>query len=526
MSAALDTLDVNTTLARATKSFPAFCSLLTITPQEGGEQIPLRLTWIQKAYCEARTTRDIILKARKVYMTTLELARDLWWFLSVKGARVVILCQAEDGHGMRNFIASALADMLVSLRRWVRVDLDTENATYLRWKANDATLQIMEAGAGMKSARKRGRGLAINRLHCTESAAWDYAEETMTVFLNAMPQDAGEVVIESTPRGASGDYYDRYQKAVQGQGQYKAHFFPWYKHTAYRTPLALGERIVPQTSAEEKLVREGVSPEALKWHRTMVATQSAQKIAQEYPSDAISCFLVSGRSFFDAGIVQQMLDGAHPPVRTNRNLGGDGWRHQEAGDDQVPPVRVWELPVPGEAYVIGADPSLGTGGSAGAAIVIHRATGKHVATLWGQFRPWVMAKHLAALARAYNGAEIAVERNEGGGGGTCLRALDVDEKYANVALDRDGKPGLVTSASSRAQMLDVLEEAVRRRAFKTHDVHLLGEMRTFVVKVTATSERPEHEHGARDDLVMATAIAWECACRPRPRRSAGLGVVL
>lgn len=513
-------------LRRCFKSFPAFCSLLKVTPLQIGEgdkeqaQIPMRLTWIQKRICAERTSRVIVLKPRRVYVTTLEVAYDLFWFLTVRGARVIIVCQTTEDHGVRDEIAEILRGLLASLREHVAVELDVENNTYLAMRSRDARLRIIEAGASVETAKGRARGITVNRLHATEMGSWRHGIETMTALLNAMPQDPryGSVTIESTANGAAGYFYERWREAVAGKGNFKPLFFPWHEHDSYRAALAPGERVVAESESEKRLFALGVSPEAVKWKRLQVGDQGPQKIAQEYPDDDVSCFLVSGRGFFDGIALQRLLANAKDPIAVDAGV-SSGSSGQRVNDRIVPAVRIWHLPVAGRSYVVGSDTSDGTGGSAGTGIVVERGTGRHMATLWGQFRPWVLARHLASVGRFFNDADLAVERNNTGL--TVLRALEVEEKYKNVMLDRDGKPGLVTSTASRGPMLDTLEEAVRVGAFGTSDVHLVGEMRTFVVTITESRERPEHAKGARDDLVLGTAIAWEAACRRRTKRDLG-----
>jgi hypothetical protein len=520
-------------LAEAFRDFQKFCALLQVVDIETGVRKPMRLTGIQRAYCRRRTPRDIILKPRKVFMTSLEVARDLWWFLTKRGARVVIVVQSEQGNASRRTIEGMLRVALESLREVVpgvgssvyggeRFDVETNRE--FAWHERDATLRIMEAGAAERTARKGGRSQTVNRLHGTEVAFWEHGAATLNSLLNAMPPNGGEAVIETTANGAAGYYHEQYQAAKRGENGLTPHFYTWWLHEGYRTALAPGERIEARDPLEAKLLAAGVAPEAVKWYRGKRALLG-QLVHQEFPSDDITCFLVSGRGFFDGESVQRLIDKARPYVSHNWLAGSSG-SNPMGGEHAVPPVRVWEVPIAGEEYVVGCDPSNGTGGSAGAAWVIRRSTGRHVATLWGQFRPWVLAKHLVAIAKSYHGAEIAVERNPGGGGVTVLRAIETEQKYGGVMLDHDGQPGLVTSQASRAQMLDTFEEAVRRGAVDTSDLAALGEMRTFVVKLDSGRERAEADAGARDDLVMAGAIAWEAACRRRRPRGSGLGVVL
>lgn len=523
-------------LSAALRSFPKFCALLQIIDIETGQRVPMRLTWIQRRYCERRTRRDIILKPRKVFMTTLEIARDLWWFLTRRGARVVIVVQSEKGNAARNTIRSMLRVALESLRRVLPVGsskhdherFDVETNDVLEWHERDATLRIMEAGAAERTAAKGGRSQTVNRLHASETAYWEHGAETLNSLLNAMPPSTGEVVIESTPNGAAGYYFDQWKAAERGRSGFTPHFFTWWSHPGYRAPLAAGERFVAADEREERLLREGVEPEALKWYREKSATLGPQRTAQEFPSDPITCFLTGGRHFFDAARVAGLVARAEDPVVT-QVIRVSGVSQQLVDNREVPALRVWHQPAFGNEYVVACDTSEGTGGNAAAAIVLERGTGRHMATLWGQFKPWELARWAAKLGKKFFWATIVVERNNHGH--TVLRSLaaeDVVEDLGKgrvsrwrypaekVFRDRDKKPGWLTGPASRPLMLDAFEKAVRDGNFETSDLFMLGQMNTFAV---SDKGKPEARKGADDDLVMAGGIGWDVVCRAVRRRS-------
>jgi hypothetical protein len=506
---------------RALKSFSAFCALLEIVDIETGKRRPMELTWIQRRYNAKRTNRDIILKPRKVFMTTLEIARDLWWFLTRRGARVVIVCQSEKGNAARNTVRSMLRVALESLRRLMPIGsvaldhkrFDVETNDILEWHERDASLRIMEAGAAERTAAKGGRSQTVNRLHVTEAAYFEHGAVTLNSLLNAMPPIGGEVVIESTPNGASGYYYEQWKAAERGTSGFTPHFFTWWSHPGYRKALAPSEHIVPNDAREEKLLADGVSPESLKWYREKVATLGHQRTLQEFPSDPVTCFLSGGRHFFDAARVAEMVAKAVSPPIT-QIIRASGVQQQLINNREVPALRVWHEPVKGNEYIVSVDTSEGSGGNAGAACVIERVTGQHIATLWGQFKPWELASWSCRLAKKYFGAWIAVERNNHGH--TVLRCLVAEQKYARVFRDRDGKPGWNTTPASRPAMLDTFEKAVRAGHFETNDVFLLAQMNTFDV---GDKGKAEARKGTDDDLVMATGIGWDVVCRVGRRRS-------
>lgn len=220
-------------------------------------------------------------------------------------------------------------------------------------------------------------------------------------------------------------------------------------------------------------------------------------------------FLATGRDFFDGLLIAKQLRALLAPVETLtvRHGGAQGT------------LRIWHPPKPGCRYVVAVDTSEGTGGDAGCAVVFERGTGRHMATLWGQFQPWELARAAAGVGKRYGhpevGALIVVERT-GNHGPACLRALDAEQNYRNIFHDRDDKPGWLNTQPSRASALDALEQAHRSETFRTHDENILGEMRTFIVN---DKGKPEAAPGTHDDLVMATAIGWDAVCRQETQRN-------
>lgn len=507
----------------AFQSFPRFCGLLQIRTKAGAK-VPFRLNTIQRSYLAGATDRDIIVKGRQVGMTTMLLARDVYRFLTVPGARVVVICQSMTGNVPIEIVAGPIRSYLEQVKALgVDVDMSTERGAEWALRKRDATLRIMVAGASDASAAKTGRAGTVTHLHCTEVAFWDRTEETWNAVQECVPEGMGsEVVLESTPNGAGGLFYDLFKSATTGTSSpYKGHFFPWFMHEEYRVPLDQDEVIEPMTTVEEELIRNGVRQDQLKWYRRKVATKGQALASQEYPNDPESCFLTSGRTFFDGSVTALLAEHVRPPIDVQL----DGM------------IRIWERPKPGVQYIIAADPSEGVGGKPmgevqinqasglpekhdgkrggdpGAAVVYERATGKHVATLHAQLPPWVMGDILSQLGTFYNGALVVVERNNHGH--AVLLALARDKKYPNIYIGLDKRAGWLTSEVSRITALERLEHAHREGHWSTPDTRVLAEVRTFLIN--PKTGKAEAAPGGHDDLVLATAIAWDVICKPLPR---------
>lgn len=480
--------------------FRRFAGLVKIV-DKSGQRIPFTLNDIQKTYCGGRTQRDVVLKPRQIGFTTLEQVRDVYAFLTKPGSRVVTTCQSLSDHSPKITLAKNYAGIFRSLQEaGIQIPFTSEASGHWAIASRDSTLSILEAGASQASAEKKGRAGTVTRLHSTETAFYEYAESTLNALLECVPgpEHGSEVVFESTPNGASGVFYQYCQDATSGKSGYKLHFYPWFAQREYSLRLDPGEQVRPRTEREQDLVSLGVTPEQLKWYQRKLAEKSGNqdKMDQEYASDPHTCFLVSGRGFFDAGTVQGLLKLVSPPLE-----------RAERGT-----ISVWHKPERGRRYVVSADPSEGTGGDPGAAIVF-RDDGVHCATIHGQLAPWDMARILVHVSKLYNRALIIPERNNHGH--AVIQAIIRELQYRRVYVHRDEKPGWPTDSVTRPMMLDEFEAAVRTGRWRSPDERVLKELQHFIVNDVG---KPEADKGFHDDLVMASAIGWAVLHRPRTQR--------
>ena len=123
------------------------------------------------------------------------------------------------------------------------------------------------------------------------------------------------------------------------------------------------------------------------------------------------------------------------------------------------------------------------------------------AELRGHYGPQELATRVARLAREYNGALVAVERNNHGH--AVLAHLTQREGYGELYV-QGGQPGWLTSAASRPRMLAGMEATLAAEPGVFRSRRLLEECRTFVRREDGS---PAAASGAHDDCVMALAIA-------------------
>jgi hypothetical protein len=309
-------------------------------------------------------------------------------------------------------------------------------------------------------------------------------QETLAGLRAALPA-TGELVLESTPNGADGCFFEEWQRAAatNGGGRLVGHFFPWWWEAEYATEIVAESE---WTDEERELAaKQGLNGAQIGFRRRMES--GFRGLArQEYAEDADACFLASGACVFDL----QSLDArlrvlAEPPITRD---GGA--------------LLVWNPPVAGREYLVAVDPAGGgVEGDYSAAQVVEIDTGLQCAELQAKLGTLELARRAAELGSEYGTAWLVVERNNHGAG--VLAYLKSVCRYPRLYI-QDGQDGWLTSSLSRPAMIGRLAAALVERPQVFQSRRLLKECRTFVRQ---RSGKTGAQSGAHDDCVMAMAIA-------------------
>jgi len=434
------------------------------------------VAWV-RAYSQNCGSRNIVLKARQVGITTYIAARFFVQTITQPGTLTVLVAHDQE---------SAEGIFKIVHRFWENLPERMQKGALRTSRANVRQLAFPRLDSEYRVATaadpSAGRGTTIHHLHCSEVARWpEDAEETLTSLRAAVPE-SGEVVIESTPNGAGGTFYEEWERAAETG--YRRHFFPWWCEDEYR--VEAGQSLeMPLTAEEQRLVEQHrLTPAQMAWRRIKRA-QLRGLAVQEYAEDAVSCFRASGECVFDLEAIEQAL-----------HLCGDPW---ESHDNQR--LNLWFPPHAGKQYIVGVDPA--GGGSEGdysCAEVIERKTGLQCAELHGHFPPGELARKLLELCNLYNHGLLVVERNNHGYG--VLAHLQM-AGYDNIYC-AGKQAGWLTSAVTRPAMIENLASALAADPALFRSRRLLGECRTFVRHGDGSSGATS---GTHDDCVMAMAMA-------------------
>ena len=169
-------------------------------------------------------------------------------------------------------------------------------------------------------------------------------------------------------------------------------------------------------------------------------------------------------------------------------------------------LAVWEAPVPGHRYVIGADPAEGNPNSdESAACVLDTATCAQVAELTGKIEPSTFAVYLDELGRWYNNADVLPERNNHGH--LLIREL---QRLGNLrVLDGyDGKPGWLSTIKGKPLLYGLVADAVRDAVCTIHGSETAAQLASIEA---STLRAPQGLHDDRADAfaLAIAAMAWK-----------------
>lgn len=458
---------------------------------------------VVKQYNEGRPVRIIVLKARQLGLSTISAAVVFNWLLIFPGARALIIAHDTD-------TTEELFEKVQDAWAW----WPFKGLLNLR-HASQRRLTIAETGSTVRIATARnvksGRGRTIQALHASEMSFWDDPETLMTGLSKTIPRKRGSIIIiECTANGVGNLYWRMWTDAMAGENDYKALFFPWWKHPEYVaafTNLTRNDLTEYETWLHDTLK---VSLERLEWRRWAIKNEchgDEREFQQEYPATPEEAFLRTGRNVFPLMALQE----CYQPRRGRRGyLMRDG---HEMGfrTDPLGPLTIFVWPSKdrewGE-YIVAGDPSRTVTGDPACAQVINRRTWEQVAVWHGHVDTVAFADVLIELGRFYNDAEVSTEI-EGPGYATigALLAKNYPRIFQHRWADKhQGKVGQNFGWSTNFQRKNWMVQSTAHllidHTLTIHDPTTYEQMQSFAVISDSGEMGPPNKDG-HDDAVMA-----------------------
>lgn len=441
--------------------FWKFCANLSINSKEGG---PIKLArpygpqrWVMRQVAAALDEgihNVTILKSRQIGMSTISLALDLYWVFTHEGLDGSIITHDDPAH---QSFRTQLEDYYQQLPKgWKPLKLShNRNEFVFRLKSGKISrLQYQVAGTRKQGGGALGRSKGNAFLHATEMSSWGDQEGLMSLRASLAENNPSRLYIwESTARGFNA-FYDIWKEAEQAVSQ-KAVFVSWWAQEIYRIPKE-DQRYQVYFGNSGSLTREEknyahdiavlygdvmefvngtkeISDEQWAWYRWYAAERVGDEtiLQQEMPHTAEHAFIVSGAQFFRGrGLAQAYKRIEREPYPTYLRV-----EVQHTMLDtrvlevprKVANLLIWEAPVPGAHYVLGADPAYGSSDWADRfCLSVWRAYADRIEQVAefcdASFMPYSFAWVLCYLAGCYGDCYWNLEVN--GPGATVLQEID------------------------------------------------------------------------------------------------------
>lgn len=449
--------------------------LLLVRTREG-KPAPLKANAAQREFERRRGSRNIVLKARQMGLTTWTAARFFMKTITHPGTLTLQVAHTQESAEEIFRIVRRFLDWLPAELREGTLRTSQSNVRQIVFPELDSQYRVVSAGD-----RNAGRGLTAQNLHCSELARWPGDPGETLAGLRASMAPGAELILESTPDGVGGCFHEEWQKAAE-TGMVR-HFFPWWMERSYRAE-AVDEASLTEEE-RELMARHKLDREQIGYRRTIRANFRGLA-KQEFAESEESCFLASGNSVFELAAIEARL--AEAPMPQERRRNGE--------------LEIWLPALSGKEYLLAVDPA--GGGSEGdysAVEVLEMETGLQCAEFAGHVGGLELAWLVTKLATEYNGAWLVIERNNHGSG--VLALAETVCGYGRIYC-QGGQAGWLTTSLSRPAMLGQLGAVLVENPERFMSRRLLAECRSFVRLANGgTGART----GTHDDLVMAMAIA-------------------
>lgn len=461
---------------------------------------------VERQYNNGLPVRIIVLKARQLGISTVtEAILFLWGFIH---------------HGTNGLVMTHETRQSTELFQMTKTYWDEwpfRNYYTLKY-ATKQTLNWLETRSKLSVGTARnvqsGRGSTFHAVHLSEAAFYPDPETLFTGLNQTIPDRHGSiVVVESTANGMGNWFYDKWQEAEEGSGEFTPMFFPWFRHPEYRLHTTLSTK-AELDADERQLLRIGATFENIAWRKRAIITKANGDLSifmQEYPSTPDEAFITTGRPIFSHAGLRSVY--AHENGVTGFLV--DDPRHKPVFvRDASGPLTIYRAPKSTDTrmdrYFVAGDPSESTVGDPCCIQVFNRQTFEQVAVYHHRVNPIVFADDMMRIGKFYNNAMLCPEVE--GGGQATIGAI-IAKNYPNIWVDkradrlRQGNfniAGWSTNWQRKNYAIGTLQHLIIDKSILLHDIKTYNQLRNYVE--LENGDFGNADRNTHDDAVMALAI--------------------
>lgn len=490
-----------------------FCTIVN----KEGRKIPFEPTYHQKLLSKNFGKYNLVAKSRQLGVTSFALAYSLYLTHTEPDTVCMIMSYSLD---TVDIVFKKLKAMYDDLNQSVKINDIANNRKELILENRS---RIICCVCGSKDA---ARGSTLRYAHLTEVAFMDDEKlKSQLVAIDAALRPDGQIVLESTSNGMN-MWFELWCQAVNGESQYKPFFFSWlddkylfakdYDENSEIYKNRHGRYLTVDDLDEEELTlynkmdgdNDPLALKKLMWRRMKIANIGKEKFRQEYPTNAMESFVVSGNNIFDLEKIQERLNNIEQTKKLilPKNLPTifKKWKNS---------ITIWKYPKAGQKFYCGVDTGEGIGSDNSVISVVDAEGFQCFEFANNRIKPYEFAELVRAVGEYYNRCLLVIEKLSAGH--TVVDKLyDSSNRYINLykykSYDAKGrvrkKPGFETSSKSRPIIINRFVEMFEKGEVCVNSKGLLNEMKSFQMdnngKVQAVT-------GAKDDRVLAYCMALE-----------------
>ena len=482
-----------------------------------GRKVPFEPTYHQKILSKNFGKYNLVSKSRQLGVTSFALAYSLYLTHTEPDTVCMIMSYSLD-----------TVDIVFKKLKAMYDDLST--AVKIKDVANNRKELILENRSriiccvcGSKDA---ARGSTLRYVHLTEVAFMDDEKlKNQLVAIEAALRPDGQMVLESTSKGMN-RWFEMWMQAVNHESQYKPFFFSWlddkylfakdYEENSEIYKNRNGRYLTVDDLDEEELAlyykmkgeKNPLALMKLMWRRMKIANIGLEKFRQEYPSNAMESFIVSGNNIFDLQLIQSRLNFVDdtPKLELPNKLPPifRKWKNS---------ITIWKYPQVGRKYYGGVDTGEGIGSDNSVISIVDSDGFQCFEFANNKIKPYEFAELVRAVGKYYNTCLLVIEKLSAGH--TVVDKLyDSNNRYINLykykSYDAKGKmrkkPGFETSLKSRPIIINRFVELFEKGEVCINSKGLLNEMKSFQVD---NNGKVQAVVGAKDDRVLAFCMALE-----------------
>jgi len=562
--------------------FPTYCALLLkVKPKGGGRLKPFlfnqvqRRIWAKKCelIAEKKPLYLVILKFRQAGMSTYWCAWLFWQLWRQRDIQTMIVAHQTATAETMIETMRVFFDELPELAG-IKPELRDGNhgATIPRGELYFADRRSWCLIHVAKNIDPRGQ--QVTHVLETEYAMYQNPDELNGALLPQLPEIGSEsylqssFVIESTPKGQN-EFYELYHdsKANSITSKWTSIFVPWFifdEQFSVEPPPqwrpSKEEKSLQRLYTRERKNYDGlpVTLAQMFWRKQTIETVyrgDEDRFNQEYPADDEECFLITSKSVFRenakflAACVREATEHAEKVwsekkyngvvVNARGPLRVKMFADKEAAGNYIklrncrwePHAHgrwlLWEPPVEGDAYVIGADPASGLseGGDPLSMCIFNVSSARQVGEYSNPtISPERFADEIATAGYLYNMALLIPEINNIGY--VVLSRLIATLSYPNLykwpKFDEvnkyTSKRGWETNHRTKQLMISTMKSYFDERICFISSKELLSECTTFE---QSGDDEYAAQKGRHDDRVITFALCL-MAISQSPKLSAAM----